>query len=301
MNVPKRGKCVVLGVAAVLCVFASGRAPAADDAAVCRSIAAKWADAVVTVQLVVKMGMSLGGESSKQEIKPEVTGAVVDSSGLTVVSLFMVNPIEALQAMMPGEAGSITSEVTDAKIRLSDGREIPGKIVLRDKDLDLAFIRPTQKLSSPIPALALKDCSKVDTLDQVVVLDRLGKVANRALSVYVGRIQAVVDKPRRFYFMGLPDTITGLGAPVIAMDGKVVGIILLRIMPGMKRDFGSLVGGMSGMGMLPVIVPAEDIAAVAAQAPEEAPKEPTKPAKPDKSGKPAKPAKPTSPPKGAKG
>ena len=37
------------------------------------------------------------------------------------------------------------TEVNDIKILLEDGAEVPAEIVLRDKDLDLAFIRPKAK------------------------------------------------------------------------------------------------------------------------------------------------------------
>jgi len=275
---------VTAALLAATAVVAASAAPA-DEAANGRQIAAKFGDAVVRVQLVLKVGMSYPGSSSpeKQERKLEALGTVVDPSGLTVISYSMISPGESY----PGsDEFKISSEVADVKIRLADGKEIPAKVVLRDKDLDLAFIRPAKKPDTPMSALDLRDSAKPDVLDRLIVLERLGKVANRTLTVCRAYVEGVVDKPRRFYVIG-PGCAGTVGSPVLTEDGKAVGLLLIRSTPG-----GS--GGSRGwddMDMAPVVVPAEDIAAAAAQAPEKAPKE----EKPAKLAKPTQPTKPTKP------
>jgi S1-C subfamily serine protease len=151
--------------------------------------------------------------------------------------------------------------------------------VLRDKDLDLAFIRPVQKPTAPMAAVDLKDSAKVDIMDKVLIVTRLGKVANRTLSACLERIQAVVDKPRKFYAVSMSSMGEEYGSPVFAMDGKAVGIVLYRQMLGRSDSEDS--------DWIPVVIPAEDILPAAAQAPEDAPKvaeKPTQPAK-NKDGK----------------
>jgi len=65
--------------------------------------------------------------------------AVISSTGLTVVSDAASNP----WAMWASEEGpKIDVDTSDVKILLEDGREIPARFVLRDHDLDLAFIQP---------------------------------------------------------------------------------------------------------------------------------------------------------------
>ena len=69
---------------------------------------------------------------------------MVDPSGLTVLALSACDPSEMYQRMM-AEQGSqykLETEVTDLKILLDDGTELPAEIVLRDKDLDLALSGP---------------------------------------------------------------------------------------------------------------------------------------------------------------
>ena len=82
---------------------------------------------------------------------------MVDPSGLTVLALSACDPTEMYQRMMSEEASKfkLDIEVTDLKILLDDGTEIPSEIVLRDKDMDLAFIRPKTKPASPMAAVDL--------------------------------------------------------------------------------------------------------------------------------------------------
>ena len=73
------------------------------------------------------------------------------------------------------------SELSDVKIVLDDGTEVPAEVVLRDKDNDLAFIRPKTKPAAPMAALDLANSGKADILDQVISLTRLGSAAGRAV------------------------------------------------------------------------------------------------------------------------
>jgi len=156
------------------------------------------------------------------------------------------------------------SEVTDVKLLSADGTEMPAEIVLRDKDLDLAFIRPKSKPATPMSALDLSNSTKVDVLDEVVAINRLGKVAGRAHAAAIERINAVVRKPRLFYVPGGNATMTGHGSPAFTPDGKVVGLFVMR---SVKSGGGSM--GLFSMqgGITSIILPAEDVKKIAAQAP----------------------------------
>src|SRR5216117_3222658 len=58
---------------------------------------------VVTVQLVLKSKFSMAGMGGQSnESRQDVTGTVVDPSGLTVLSLSATDPGQMLQAMMSG-------------------------------------------------------------------------------------------------------------------------------------------------------------------------------------------------------
>jgi hypothetical protein len=121
------------------------------------------------------------------------------------------------------------SEVISAKIVLEDGKELPASVVLRDPDLDLAFVRPDEKPAEPLRCVDLANASRPEVLDQVVTVSRLGQLARRTHSVALGRIDAVVDKPRTFY-VPTPSvsTFMSLGSPVFALDGKIAGLTVVR-------------------------------------------------------------------------
>ena len=257
-----------------LCVLGCGLALAlparADDVAQAgRDIVAKCQDSLVTIQLTVKIHLNMNGDQSTEDDKGETIGAIIDPSGLIVVSLTTADPSSAI-AKMAGEDEKMQAscEIVDLKIRLSDGRELPGKIVLRDKDLDLAFIRPLKKPDAPLPALSLANATTPGLLDQIVIVYRLGNVGSRAISVTLDRIQSVIEKPRAFFVPGIAAMATRLGAPVFGMDGSPIGVLLLRAVPQSSSSITSNSGGIGGDNTLYVILPAADIVDAAKQAPE---------------------------------
>lgn len=248
-------------------------ASAADEITVKgREVFEKYKNAVVTVQLVMKSKMSVrGAGGDANEAKEEVTGTVIDPSGLTVLSLTATDPAGMMRSMMEDlspdlkEFGlKVESSLESVKILLPDGTEIPSEVVLRDKDLDLAFVRPVKKSEKPMAAVDLKNAAPVQVLDQVVTLNRLGRVSQRAHAASIERINAVVQKPRTFYIAGSEMTTTTLGSPAFTLDGKLAGIFVMRTVKG---------GGGGGMGMLrgqpdnvaSIILPPGDILETAKQ------------------------------------
>ena len=249
----------------------------ADDAAKSgRAVLAKCQDAVITVRLAIKQSMSMGGRDSKSESKIETTGTIIDPSGLTVVSLTTTDPGNAMKeayarAMTArgGDASQLKfdSEVSDVKIVLADGTEIAADVVLRDKDLDLAYLRPSDKPAKPLPFVDLARDGKPQVLDEVVVVNRLNKAANRVPAVSIGRIEAIVEKPRTFYVLGEATWGYSLGAPVFSLDGKLIGIIFLRSAKAqVDQTSGFMFSSLSQYGMMPIVLPSSDIVDGAKQA-----------------------------------
>jgi hypothetical protein len=277
----------------------------ADEAAKAgRDILTKSQGAVVTVKLAIKQSMSMGGRDSKSESKTDTTGTVIDPSGLTVVSLATTDPggmvKDAYARAIAARGGDMSqfkfeSELSDVKIVLADGTEIPADVVLRDKDLDLAYLRPSDKPAKPLPFIDLKQDAKAQILDEVIVVNRLNQAANRAPAISVGRIEAIVDKPRTFYLLGGSMWGYSLGAPVFSLDGKLVGLLLLRSAKTQAdQSSGFMFSNLNQLGMMPIILPAADIVDGVKQALEaKAPAAEEKPAATEKPAveKPAPPAK----------
>ena len=121
-----------------------------------RAVGKKWQDAIVNVRVSLKVRMSMGGrEVQSMDDTLESVATVIDPSGLTVMSLSWTRSRRDDDRLIGAAAQG------DQKMRLSpsrrtcgcacaDGRELPATIVLRDQDLDLAFVRPTSKPASPL-------------------------------------------------------------------------------------------------------------------------------------------------------
>jgi hypothetical protein len=257
------GKLKCQGLAALLFIVGGATAQTDGDAVIKgREIFDKYKSAVVTVQLVIKQRFSREGMSSQEnEEKTEATGTMIDPTGLTVMSLLAVDPTQMYERMATSRGlmdndFKMTSEATGAKILLEDGTELEARVVLRDADLDLAFVRPAAKPETPLPYIDLNNSSEPQLLDQIIALNRLGKVARRTYAACFDRIEAIVDKPRTLYVPSQTESGNAtLGCPGFTMDGKVVGIAAIRTAVGGDAD------------MLVVLVPAADILDAAKQTP----------------------------------
>jgi len=217
---------------------------------------------VVSIQLVLKTRYSFGSDTQEQENNQELSGTVISPDGLTVVALSATDPT-GLMRTLSGELddGDVATEISDVKIMLQDASEIEAQVVLRDNDLDLAFIMPTERPAEPLPYVSLENSGKPEIFDQVVAINRLGQVANRVYSGALETIEAVVERPRTYYIPGSSPTHTGLGCPVFTLDGDFVGILVVR---AIRR---TSTARSSGSSMIAIIVPADEIAYVAEQVP----------------------------------
>lgn len=263
------------GVAlALLLALPSVSAEQVDTRAAARELVRKWQGAIVNVRVTLKVRMSMGGrEMNATDEAVDTVGTVIDPSGLTVLSLGALNPGAMMNKIMGGatqggqDRPQLTSEPTDVKIRIPDGRELPAKIVLRDEDLDLAFLVPTAKLEKPLVAIDLADASRPALLDEVVVLSRLGRVGGWTPAASLHNISAIIERPRTFFVADSNGAGSAMGTPAFLSNGKVVGLLTLRsVDPGGRPGMMAMMGGAEGFGLLPVILPAADVLEVAKQA-----------------------------------
>jgi hypothetical protein len=251
-----------LGALAICLAFAA-TARGDEAAAKGRQVMEKWSKAVVSLRMVVKMRMSTEGREMEEEQQAnEAKATVLDPSGLVVASLSDVDPSHLMQMSMAGESDfKMETELTDLKIRLDDGKEIPAKIVLRDKELDLVYVRPTEAPEAALPAVDFSAATQPGVLDEIIVLGRMGEAANLAPSASLDRILAVVEKPRTFYVPGLPTMMAGLGCPVFTLDGQAVGLVVVRSIPSEAGGYESRRGNT-----MAVVIPAADVTQGAGQA-----------------------------------
>jgi hypothetical protein len=234
------------------------------------------ANAVVGLTAIAKLQIKASGAGSvEKELKLDCTSLVIDPSGLSVTSLTNLNPQNALPRMRAqGKNGEATElsfecELRGIKMRLPDGSEVPARVVLKDDDLDLAFLAPNEPLSDAnkkkLAVVAVEAGKAAEALDAIIQLGRTGKDFNYAPAVQTARISAVLTKPRTYYL----GATGGLGSPVFSEQGKLIGLVT-RFVSAEKEAGGdalstALHGAQSG-GAVRVIVPAADIAKLVDQA-----------------------------------
>jgi hypothetical protein len=245
----------------LLCAAAPVLADEAREAA--KSVLQAKAETVVTVQLVVKRRYVVQGrEQGSADQKIEIAGTTLQPDGLTVVSDFTSNPA-GLFSSDDRDGPKVDTDTTDVKIVLRDGREIPSRFVLRDRDLDLAFVVPLEK-GLTLPSLALEKGLVPEPLDDLILLYRMGRSLNREAAATVASVRSVVKKPRTFLVPGFIEGLQSLGCPAFDSKGRAVGLVVLRRYPAPPQPQSSFRDFVDMMN--PVVLTAADVLDVAAQA-----------------------------------
>ena len=216
-----------------------------------------WVSAVSKITFTSEGGRDTGVNIPDREQKSEALGTIIDQSGMLVTALSSIDPsrdysgreFRTREGTVKLDATAIMKEV---KIIMPDGTEIPGELVMRDVDLDLAFVRPKPGAKEAkgivYQSLDLKDGASVSVTDDAISLSRTDEVLNRVASVSRGQIMSITKKPREF----LRATGSSLGCPVFAIDGKLIGISVSRTVKGKASQT--------------VIIPAADVLEIAEQA-----------------------------------
>ncbi len=234
--------------AAVLgpCLFAD------ETAELGRKVFEARKDTVVTMRIVI--AMSFGSRETESE--QEANATVISPEGLSVLALSAVDPLQMIEEQRAIE-DEITSRVVSIRMILPDGGEKPAEVILRDKDLDLAFLRLTEKVDAP---LAYVDLSKVGTpqlLDEVLCIMQLGRVARRSHAAFIERIEMIVERPRLFYTVGNHRSRQVVCSPVFTLADEFIGVGVMRKMTGDTEP--------SPDNVMVIVVPASQISELAAQ------------------------------------
>jgi hypothetical protein len=249
ISVPMRA-CVALFILAPgACLTLQAISP--EEAAAGREVLRQYADTVIGVELVATISGAQGDRPiPATERKFEVNGTVIGPGGLTVLSLGSFDPRVGL---LPGIRLD-EPQFKEVKLRLADGTEFPARIVLKDEDLDLAFVAPDPPADGapPLPAFAHVDLGKAATAEVLGTyfdVARGNKRVQRVAAVRVVSVTAILEKPRRFFLA----TDYSPGCPVFDAAGRVLGLSVRQIAEG--RPVGN------------IILPPSDIAEMAPQGP----------------------------------
>ncbi len=220
-------------VAALAAIGSAAPPASAEDTTpqiAARAVMDTYAANVVTIRIAAKVRISAADAGSiDTDLAVEATGFLLDPRGLVVTSLNASDPQKFYESYLEDEEDptqySLSTEISKVTVRFEGGAEVEAEPGLRDTDLDLAYF----VLKSPPPggAAVRPAANSPKPFDSLVMLRRLGDVSGRVCAGALLPVQAVVERPRRFYVVS-NDVTVGLGEPVFDLEGGCVGLLTLR-------------------------------------------------------------------------
>ena len=207
----------------------------------CRKLLEQYKGALVVVTAKGMLKAKTSGEPLPDRDQQRRTlGVTVGDDGLVVVSNSAIDASVGLagqQAQMNEKVVTIQSastEFTEVEISYGDTTLLHGKVVRQDVEADVAFIMPDSAeataLNKKFEKIDLSQfAATAETADQVFGLSRSSAVYGYMPTLVIGRITGVFKGERTFF---VTDAGTAQGVPVFTIDGKPVGVTVIRIIEG---------------------------------------------------------------------
>lgn len=186
-------------------------------------------DAVVHISATITMDVSVAGQRMPVPDRPiKSTATILNKNGLIVLPLDILDPSKQMKARVKLQLGGQDFEIKaffkNVKVNFSDGTELPAKVVLKDEDRNLAFLKVdlTQEDAKDLKFsfIELNAKAKVKLLDEVFVLTRLPKALYGKPALYLGQISCIIKRPKNI----IVTTIAKPGAPVFNTQGQAIAI-----------------------------------------------------------------------------
>ncbi len=199
----------------------------------------KGALVVVTVNGTLE-AKTTGDPLPAREQQRRTLGVTIGDDGLIVVSNSAIDSsigIAGQQAKLEDKVVRIESAKTvfsDVEISYGDSSLINGKVVRQDPEADVAFIMPdpseTKALNKTFDKVDLSQfAATADAADRVVGLSRASAVYGYMPTLVMGRITGVFKGERTFF---VTEAGSAQGIPVFTIEGKPLGITVVRIVDG---------------------------------------------------------------------
>ena len=218
-----------------------------------RKISDQHGKAIVVVTVKGKLEATTSGDPlDTKDFQRRTLGVTIREDGLIVVSNIAIDQSVGLvgqQAKVDTSVVEIRTakvEFTEVDISYGDKSLLSGKVVKQDQEADIAFIMPDPAEAKAIGMkfdyvnVADFDAS-IQEADKVVGLSRASSVYGYIKTVRLGRVTAVFKSDRTFY---VTDIGISQGMPIFNLDGRVVGITVIRIINGQPSGvLGTLSAG----------------------------------------------------------
>jgi hypothetical protein len=263
---------VLIGLAAAL--PAHGDTEGTQFAALLRDTA----PAIVTVKVVTKTTVQMGGKSADHESRIEVPGVVVDPGGLIMTSIVPFDPERLVKMFARGATERMPQLKTvpnDIEVLFEqDEKEHRAFLAATDSKLGLAFLQLEEADGRKLRTVDFSHPGGAALGDRVVAVSRLGKGFDSTPYFETARLTGEITKPRKAWVVD--GGLSTLGLPIFSPAGGVLGI--LAILDSGIEDAGSDGSFSRAMQMMtggrgPIqffVVPAPIVAAVIDQARQQA-------------------------------
>lgn len=276
-----RNRALVLGTVWI-CICAAAALPAAaagqEEGAGLAALLRDAAPAIVTVKVVVKTTMQMGGKSADQESRFEIPGVVVDAGGLIMTSSVPFAPERLMKMFSRGEKTPQTKTVP-SEIQVlfgQDAKENPAFLAATDSILGVAFLQLDDLGGQKLKAIDFSHAGSPSVGDLVAAVSRLGKGFDSTPYFETARISGELSKPRRAWVTD--HGLSTIGLPVFSAAGRVLGIVAIVDSGLAESDsatdaaFSMAMQMLTGGGGLirPFVVPAPAVASLIDQARQQA-------------------------------
>ncbi len=181
-------------------------------------------------------GGVFGGPQERQRLSLG-SGVIVDPSGVIVTN------------------NHVVGDATDIKVALSDGRELPATVLVKDERTDIAILKITN--ASDLPVLEFGNSDALEVGDLVLAVGDpfgVGQTVTSGIVSAVARTNVGINDFGFFIQTDAAINPGNSGGPLVDMDGKVVGI---------NTAIYSRTGGSIGIGFA---IPSDMVRTVVQQA-----------------------------------
>ena len=275
MKIPAKKLSTFLAILTIGMV-SPGFAQTPDESVALTSLVTKKLPAYVSVRVLLKTEFTGGGATRDADSRTEMSGIIVDKSGLIMLSTSALNPNKFFNDLFGGagdEGGDdVRSVPSDFKVVFNgEEKEYSAFLAATDSKLNLAFLQVEKLEGKPLTPVTFGSVNSLTVGQRVAAVSRLSKGFDYAPYFSTGRISGVIAKPRKAYLLdGLG---AGIGVPIYDMNGEVLGISAL-IASGLRSDLSGDGAGMAMQmmgagGSSPLrmfVVPAQTVGGVITQA-----------------------------------
>ena len=188
------------------------------------SLQKTYRDAVVQVQYRQQVTTSTAEPAQEEELV--TTGLIVSAAGLVMVSTMIYEPFtqvpHGIGIRFPATVSRLDASVSEARVITAGGDEYPARLLGRDPQANVAFMK-FEPAGSKLSTVRFGK-HEVSVGEQVAVVSFLPQPLGPGISVELSRVQALTGKPNRGFM--LSTTVSDpVGSLVSSLEGEPVGFL----------------------------------------------------------------------------